>query len=157
MRRIRLAVPVLLAALLAALAAAACGSPSTSPSATPGPQRPTDAVVGTPDPNAPSPSPSPATAKGDTIDPRKVPWTRAEPTADDDRTIRVVWSSGVEPCSTLDRVDVAERAGSVTVTLYEGPSRASPDATCIAIAIDKVTEVRLSEPLGKRKIVDGAR
>ncbi len=152
----RLATPVLLAVLAVAPVAACGGSSPTSSSATPGPERPTDVAAGTPTPGAPTPGPSPATPKGGTLKPREIPWTSAEPSADG-RTIRVVWSSGVEPCSTLDRVKVSERAKSVTITLYEGPLRASPDVACIEIAIEKVTEVRLSEPLGDRKIIDGAR
>jgi hypothetical protein len=158
MRRIFLVAPVLLVA--------ACGNASpddTAVSATPsGATRAPDVatIAPTPDPSAGAgdvvPSPSPATPKGGTVDPRKVPWEKAEPTGDG-RTIRVVWSSGVEPCATLDRVDVSETGKKVTITLYEGPLRASPDAVCIQIAITKVTEVRLDKPLGDREIVDGAR
>ncbi|MEV5412443.1 hypothetical protein AB0K60_26865 [Thermopolyspora sp. NPDC052614] len=156
MRRIRLAVPALLTALAIAPVAACGGGSSPTSSATTGPERPTDVVATTPASGTPTPGPSPATPKGGTLKPHKIPWTSAEPSADG-RTIRVVWSSGVEPCYTLDRVEVSERAKSVTITLYEGPLRASPDVACIEIAIEKVTEVRLSKPLGDRKIIDGAR
>ncbi|MFO7253356.1 MAG: hypothetical protein DIU60_021655 [Actinomycetes bacterium] len=159
MRRIFLAALVLLVA--------ACGNPAPEDSAAPTTaRRPDAATLGpeapasgsphdTPD-TVPEPSASPATPKGGTVNPRKVPWTSAEPVGDG-RTIRVVWTSGVEPCATLDRVEVDEGRDQVTVTLYEGPSRASPDAVCIEIAINKVTEVRLKRPLGDRRIVDGAR
>lgn len=172
MRRIFLAASVL-------LVAAACGSQPSGGSAAPEATRQPDVATLAPNPDpasdgtasdgtvsngtasdgtAPTPgaSPSPVTPKGGTVDPHKVPWTKAEP-AEDGRTIRVEWSSGVEPCTTLDRVDVAETGKKVTITLYEGPLRASPDAVCVQIAITKVTEVRLDKPLGDRRIVDGAR
>ena len=161
MRRICLAALVLLVA--------ACGNPAPDDSSAPTTARRPDAATLAPDtPDSgsnhgsggadatPSPSASPVTPKGGTIKPRKIPWTSAEPVGDG-RTLRVVWTSGVEPCATLDRVEVDEGRDQVTVTLYEGPSRASPDAVCIEIAINKVTEVRLKRPLGDRRIVDGAR
>lgn len=157
---------ILLVAL--ALLVTACGNQPSGDTAVSAPAsgatRSPDVATVTPAPDPgggaptplPNPSPSPVTPKGGTLDPRKVPWEEAEPTGDG-RTIRVVWSSGVEPCATLDRVDVSETDKKVTITLYEGPLRASPDAVCIQIAITKVTEVRLDKPLGDREIVDGAR
>lgn len=156
MRRVRLATPFLFAVLVTAPVAGACGGPAPVSSASPSPESPTDVAVDTPAPGTPTAGPSPAVPKGGTLKPRKIAWTSAEPEADG-RTIRILWTSGVEPCHTLDRVDVAETAKTVTITLYEGPLRASPDVACIEIAIEKVTEVRLDKPLGGRKIVDGAR
>lgn len=151
-----------------ALLVTACGnqpsgdSPVSAPAS--GPTRSPDVATVTPAPDpaaspptpVQNPSPSPVTPKGDTLDPRKVAWDEAEPIGDG-RTIRVVWTSGVEPCHTLDRVDVSETGKKVTITLYEGHSRAAADAVCIQIAITKVTEVKLDKPLGDREIVDGAR
>ncbi|MEU6407933.1 hypothetical protein [Microbispora sp. NPDC046933] len=105
---------------------------------------------------APAGTPSPVTPAGPTLNPRKVPWESATP-ADDGRSLDVVWWSGVEPCSVLDRVEVTETAREVTVTLYEGQDRRSPDAVCIAIAILKTTKVHLKAPLDGRKVVDGAK
>ncbi|WP_432928806.1 hypothetical protein ACQPZZ_03290 [Microbispora sp. CA-135349] len=105
---------------------------------------------------APSGTPSPVTPAGPTLHPRKVPWESATPAADG-RSLDVVWWSGVEPCTVLDRVEVTESAREVTVTLYEGQDRRSPDAVCIAIAILKTTKVHLKAPLDARKIVDGAK
>ncbi|HEY9524894.1 MAG TPA: hypothetical protein VIR33_16780 [Thermopolyspora sp.] len=45
----------------------------------------------------------------------------------------------------------------MTVTLYEGPDRASPDVMCIEIAVEKFTDVRLSAPLAGRRVIDGAK
>ncbi|WP_204050370.1 hypothetical protein [Microbispora siamensis] len=105
---------------------------------------------------APSGAPSPVTPAGPTLNPRKVPWESATPAADG-RSLDVVWWSGVEPCTVLDRVEVTETARQVTVTLYEGQDRRSPDAVCIAIAILKTTKVHLKAPLDGRKVVDGAK
>ncbi|WP_182898110.1 hypothetical protein [Microbispora sp. H10830] len=105
---------------------------------------------------APSGAPSPVTPAGPTLNPRKVPWESATPT-EDGRSLDVVWWSGVEPCNVLDRVEVTETAREVTVTLYEGQDRRSPDAVCIAIAIMKTTKVQLKAPLDGRKVVDGAK
>jgi len=140
------------------------GQPEGSPSGagTDHPSRPTapspDAVVsGAPaaPPGAPSGTPSPVTPAGPTLNPRKVPWESATP-ASDGRSLDVVWWSGVEPCHVLDHVEVTETARTVTVTLYEGQDRRSPDAVCIEIAVLKTTKVRLKAPLGGRKVVDGA-
>ncbi|MEU8277333.1 hypothetical protein ACFYOK_29955 [Microbispora bryophytorum] len=105
---------------------------------------------------APSGTPSPVTPAGPTLNPHTVPWESATP-ADDGRSLDVVWWSGVEPCNVLDHVEVTETAREVTVTLYEGQDRRSPDAVCIAIAVLKTTKVHLKAPLGGRKVVDGAK
>ncbi|GAA0968507.1 hypothetical protein GCM10009555_014040 [Acrocarpospora macrocephala] len=100
----------------------------------------------------PSTGPSMAVAVGNTINPRKIPWTEVKPVADG---LEIFWWSGVEPCNSLDRVDVTYSATEVTVTLWEGTT--DKDAICIEIAIEKKTIVKLSEPVGDRKIVDGAK
>ncbi|GII30736.1 hypothetical protein [Planotetraspora mira] len=139
-----------LAALL--FLAVACGeTPSTSASASP--EQPVGVPVSS---GGAAPSPSAVTPVGNTINPRKVPWISATPT-DDGKALDVVWWSGVEPCNMLDRVEVAETADTVAVTLWEGHDRRQPDAVCIDIAIQKQTRVRLPAPLGDRKVVDGAR
>ncbi|MEO3811288.1 hypothetical protein ABGB17_20025 [Sphaerisporangium sp. B11E5] len=111
----------------------------------------TDVGTGTPSPN---PDASPVRPVGNTINPRPIAFERAEPSADG-RSLKVYWWSGVEPCHVLDRVEVKEAAGSVTVTLFEGPSE--PDAICVQIAVHKVTTVQLKAPLDARRIVDGAK
>ena len=141
--------------------AVACGGTTSSSSASPERPDSSGADHGTPAPasppgTAPAGTPSPVTPAGPTLNPRKVPWESATPTPDG-RTLDVVWWSGVEPCSVLDHVEVTETAREVTVTLYEGQDRRSPDAACIAIAILKTTKVHLKAPLGGRKVVDGAR
>ncbi|MFF5209944.1 hypothetical protein [Streptosporangium sp. NPDC000396] len=100
--------------------------------------------------------PKPTWPKGHTVNPRKVRWLTAKRTKDA-RNLQIVWWSGVEPCFVLDRVSVKETAKQVTVTLWEGPSSKAKNMACIAVAVQKVTVVKLKAPLGKRKIVDGAK
>ncbi|GGK99137.1 hypothetical protein Sme01_60360 [Sphaerisporangium melleum] len=141
--------------------AAACGS--TPP--------PTTGASGSPDDTATAPAnsaqvttpaapaagrPSPTRPKGPTVNPRKVRWQKVRPSKDG-RRLTVIWWSGVEPCSVLDRVGVRETAKRVTVTLYEGQARGAEDVACIEIAVQKSTTVKLNKPLGHRKIIDGAK
>ncbi|MEU8197479.1 hypothetical protein AB0C10_27195 [Microbispora amethystogenes] len=158
MRKLWLMVLLFLAVLLAA----ACGGGSSTSAH---PEQPEGSPAGAetspqsapPGPGmvVPAGSPSPVTPVGPTLNTRAVPWESATP-ADGGRSLDVVWWSGVEPCQVLDHVDVKETAREVTVTVYEGQDRRSPDAVCIAIAIQKTTQVRLESPLGDRKVVDGA-
>lgn len=106
------------------------------------------------------PPPEPDTAELVTPRPgmagtRPIPWTGAEPLGDG-ATLRVTWISGVEPCQVLDRVEVAETATEVRVTLIEGSDPASPDAVCIELGVPKAVEVPLAAPLADRTVVDGA-
>jgi hypothetical protein len=75
---------------------------------------------------------------------------------DDDRTLTVFFWSGVEPCYVLDHVDVDEGPGAITVTLFEGHDASAGDVACIEIAVLKMVVVQLDEPVGDRRIVDGA-
>jgi hypothetical protein len=76
--------------------------------------------------------------------------------ADDDVTVNVDFTSGVEPCSVLDHVDVSYGANAVTITLYEGYDPSAGQVACIDIAAFKRVVVTLDQPLDGRKIVDGA-
>lgn len=71
-------------------------------------------------------------------------------------SLRVKFWGGVEPCYVLDSVKVAYRAKEVVVTLYSGSDPAKPDTACIEIAKAMAVDVKLTEPLGSRTIVDGA-
>jgi hypothetical protein len=75
---------------------------------------------------------------------------------DDDRTLTVFFWSGVEPCYVLDHVDVDEGPGAITVTLFEGHDASAGDVACIEIAVLKKVVVQLDEPVGDRRVVDGA-
>ncbi len=101
-------------------------------------------------------APKPVKPEGHTNNPHKVAWLSAKPSKDG-RSLRIVWWSGVEPCHVLDRVTVKETPKRVTVTLWEGESGKVQNVACIDIAIKKSTIVKLKAPLGKRKVVDGAR
>lgn len=72
------------------------------------------------------------------------------------RKLKVFFWSGVEPCQVLDHVAVSYHRKEVIVRLFEGYDPSAKDQACIEIAVYKATVVRLEEPLGDRKIVDGA-
>jgi hypothetical protein len=59
-------------------------------------------------------------------------------------TVRVSWTSGVEPCYALAGVDVVRDGSMFTLTVAEG-SAAAPDTMCIEIAMFKATDVDLGE------------
>ncbi|MGQ0631118.1 MAG: hypothetical protein ACT4P1_08745 [Sporichthyaceae bacterium] len=70
-------------------------------------------------------------------------------------TLRIYYTSGVEPCDVLDRVEVDHAEDAITVTLFMGSDPASPDAICPALARFSYTEVALGKPLDGREIRDG--
>jgi hypothetical protein len=74
----------------------------------------------------------------------------------DGRTLTIFFWSGVEPCYVLDHVDVDYGPGAITVTLFEGHDASAGDVACIEIALLKKVVVQLDEPVGDRRIVDGA-
>jgi hypothetical protein len=74
----------------------------------------------------------------------------------DDRTLTVFFWSGVEPCYVLDRADVDENPGAITITLFQGHDPSAVSAVCIDIAVLKKVEVRVDAPVADRRIVDGA-
>ena len=75
---------------------------------------------------------------------------------DDDVTVTLDFVSGIEPCYVLDHVDVAYRAATVTITLFEGNDDSDGQVACIDIGVFKRTIVTLGQPLAGRTIVDGA-
>ena len=78
-------------------------------------------------------------------------------TANEDTTsVTIDFWSGVEPCTMLDHVDVTYGPRAVTITLFEGRDPNADDVACIEIAVAKRVVVGLDEPLGDRRIVDGA-
>ncbi len=134
-----------------------CGNAPSATTTSPAPEPPVASSAGqSGGTTTPATAPSPTKPKGHTIKPHKVRWVKATPSRDG-RKLKIVWWSGVEPCNVLDHVKVKETAKSVTVTLYEGQARQSPDVACIEIAIQKTTTVKLKAPLDGRKIIDGAR
>lgn len=75
---------------------------------------------------------------------------------DDGRTLTIFFWSGVEPCYVLDHVEVDETRDAVTITLFQGHDPSAGDVACIEIALLKKVVVQLDEPVGDRRIVDGA-
>ncbi|MEU7002846.1 hypothetical protein [Nonomuraea sp. NPDC046570] len=128
-----------------------CGSAPVPESASP--QVP---VTAQPASSGPADGPEPVKPTGDAVNPHKVRWTSAKPVSKG-RKVKLVWWSGVAPCSVLDRVKVKETTKRVTITLYEGTAPKAVNASCIMIAIEKTTTVKLRKPLGNRKLVDGAK
>jgi hypothetical protein len=75
----------------------------------------------------------------------------------DQRTVRLTFWGGVEPCDVLDSVKVKYNPGDITMTLTSGSDPAKPDAVCIDIAKLKAVDVKLTEDVGEREIKDGAK
>jgi hypothetical protein len=75
---------------------------------------------------------------------------------DDGTILTIFFWSGVEPCYVLDHVDVDEGHDDITVTLFQGHDASAGDVACIEIALLKKVVVQLDEPIGVRRIVDGA-
>lgn len=133
--------------VVAAVVLAACGG---GPGAPP-PDSPVTGPTGVPSPVGPSPQV--VEPRDGLVDVRPIPWDRARRTGP--RTLVVEFTSGVEDCFGLDRVEVRPAPRVVVVTLYEG--RVPTAEVCIEVAVRKAVEVRLDEPLGDRDIQDGAR
>jgi hypothetical protein len=127
----------------------------TTGSESPAPTSAPPAVEPTPTPPTPCPTSTPVVAYGDALDPAPISWTSAEPVSDG-RGLHIIWTSGVAPCTVLDRVDVEYRRDTVKVTLYEGADPDVRNPVCIQIAVQKETLVELREPLAGRDVVDGA-
>ena len=72
------------------------------------------------------------------------------------QSLAVRFWNGVEPCYVLGRVDVAETADRVTLTLWTGLGAGSTGMACIQMAAYYEVIVQLQAPLGTRTVVDGA-
>jgi hypothetical protein len=57
--------------------------------------------------------------------------------------VKVLWTSGVEPCTILDSIVVSKGDGKYTITLQEGSS--PQEIACIAIAEQHVTEFEIPD------------
>lgn len=86
-----------------------------------------------------------------------VPWQRAEPGAGRAELLVHGTLRGGPPCAVVSRVDVAEAADTVTVTVWVG---SRPGASCDGpqpeLAYPYVTSVTLDAPLAGREVEDGA-
>ncbi|MEV0381857.1 hypothetical protein [Nonomuraea sp. NPDC050643] len=135
--------------------ATSCGAAPPAERAAPStPAKPP--VVSNPVTTTPTKGPKPVKPTKDAINVHKIQWTKAK-SVSKGKKIQLTWWSGVEPCTVLQRVKVKESAKKVTITLYEGTAPKAKNVSCIMIAVEKTTTVKLKKALGKRKIVDGAR
>lgn len=142
-----------LAGLVAVLALTGCAGRVDSGTGPVDPDRPTEASVQPVPSDGLGPTGEPEELVAGLVDVRARPWDRAEP-IEDGRAVRLHWAGGLPACDGLDRVEVAEHPDMVVLTLYVGTV---PDAgPCPEIAVFRSTEVRLTTPLGDRRIVDGA-
>lgn len=101
------------------------------------------------------PKPQVVTPRPDMADLYPISWQGAH-VGDDDRTVTIDFTSGIEPCYVLDHVDVGYGRDSVTITLFEGHDPEAEDVACIEIGVFKSVVVTLDEPLAGRTLVDGA-
>jgi hypothetical protein len=133
------------------LAAAGCGTASTGVG-NGGPATSTSLPFAT---GAPT-TPNIATPDASVVDLRKTRFTHAA-VRDGGELVVEYTAAGLAECSKLGRVDVAESADAVTVTVLLGrlPGRnCTGPQPMIAAIFDTV--VRLGTPLGNRRIQDGA-
>ncbi|MEW9554769.1 hypothetical protein [Nonomuraea sp. NPDC050783] len=141
------------------LATSCATAPAAGPAASQGSPVPPPPVAVSPvttAPSAPADEPKQVKPVGNALNVHKVRWDRARPVSKG-RQVRLTWWSGVAPCTVLDRVKVKETRKKVTITLYEGTGPKAKNASCIMIAIQKTTTVKLKKALGKRTLVDGAK
>lgn len=133
--------------VLLILASAACGS--SEPGANPDEPVSTDAGSG--QPSEPVPSPIQPTPGLDNV--RPLAWQDAL-VGDDDRTVTLLFYTGLPECYGLDRVEADEGADEITITLYGGTVPGAQ--ACAEIAVYASTTVTLDGPVAGRTIVDGA-
>lgn len=135
------------------------GEPDVPPSTpTAGPGDPDEPVTGPgAKPGLPDLEPSPQVVepRSGMSNVRPVPWNDYEVL--NDRSVRVFFTSGVEPCYVLDRVEVQYSPDRITVSLFVGSDPEAGNVACIEIAVFKAVDVTLDEPLGGRPVVDGHR
>jgi hypothetical protein len=127
-----------------------CGGQGADPQRV-APDEPTSAAPATT--VVPGPGPREVEPEGGLVSVLPTAWQDAK-VVDGGRAARLTWYSGVEECYGLDHVDVDYGAQRVTVTLFAGARESKKP--CIDLAEQVVTVVRFDEPLGGRKLVDGA-
>jgi hypothetical protein len=148
-----IAAVALVAALLVGALLASCASAARPRTAQP-PESPVSTSPGSARPTSPSaPSPLLVTPSPGLIRPRPQSFERAR--VQDPKTLLVRFYGGVEACERLDHVRVEYHPRRIALTLYVG--RVPGGQVCIEVAVLKATKIALREPVGGRKIVDGAR
>jgi hypothetical protein len=151
--------PLIGAALLLAVLLAACSSGGAATSAPS--QPPPDSPVTAPPSEEPSIDPGvggakPVVPRPGQRDVRQVPIDAFTARADGSTVIvDPVWTSGVEPCTVLDHVEVTKGDGTLTIGLFEGSG--PEDVVCVAIAEQHTTRIDVPDvATGTWKIVDAA-
>jgi hypothetical protein len=81
----------------------------------------------------------------------RVPWIKAAP-AEGGRAVRLGYQ--VDPCTRARRARVQVEEREVKVTL--GDSKRDPKKACVGVVERHCALVDLPEPIGSRKVVDGA-
>jgi hypothetical protein len=123
-------------------------SPNGPPSEQPTPSDPDTGVVSPSDPGLGGGGigggDKPVVPRPGTINPRPVSVEKIEPTIDGRHvTVKLTWTSGVEPCYVLDSVEVQRDGNAFLLTVLEGAGQ--QDVMCIEIAQTKSTIVDLGE------------
>ncbi|HEX2085706.1 MAG TPA: PASTA domain-containing protein [Solirubrobacteraceae bacterium] len=89
---------------------------------------------------------------------RAEPWDEARVASADGKTVAVRWTGGIPRCFTFAGLVAQERRRTVRLTLRTGrPKGRDPNAGCIFLGLVQTAVVRLREPLGSRRLIDGAR
>jgi hypothetical protein len=142
--------------LLPLLLLAACGDDGADETVTD--DDPTSDVPGPGDPGATEPpaGTDPVTPTPGLLDPRPTAIDSVAVVAGGDGDkLEVAFYNGIRECYGLDRVEVEETDGSVTIGVFTG-SVPPGDQVCIEIAELQVTVVTLDAPLGDREVVDAS-
>jgi hypothetical protein len=151
-----LALVATLTLILAACSSAGATAPPGSPSSAPSQAASDQPVPSDPDGSVVSPS-DPGLGGGGgigdgklvvprpgTINPHPVSVEKIEPAIDGRHvTVKLTWTSGVEPCYQLDSVVVSPDGNDIALTVLEGSGQ--QDVMCVEIAQQKSTVVDLGE------------
>lgn len=73
----------------------------------------------------------------------------------DGRRVVLFYVSGVDECYGLDRIKVQERRRKVILTIFEGHHPEAEECPDLGVYVKSIAH--LERPVGKRKVVDGAR
>jgi hypothetical protein len=86
---------------------------------------------------------------------RVKPWSTARVASTDGRTVAVEWTNGIPRCSAFAGLEADEGPRSVRLTLKVGRPVGRDTDRCIFLGLLTTAVVRLSEPVGARRLVHG--
>lgn len=75
------------------------------------------------------------------------------------RNVEILFTTGEEPCGILQRIETTEAEDSIYVSVFLGTDPAAfsnGNVTCPDIGVPATAKVELRQPLGNRRVVDGA-